>query len=258
MEAMLFDPARHEPLVDRRWDADAARAAIAAIVDDTLAACSPDGLWPPHPLDGHGSAQSAELYFGAAGVIYALDWLARAGAHDRAARFRRHVRRSARAQPRAGRRVDVATSIRCSWVARGFCSFAAASRLRLQRRTSSRCRSQRTPPILRSNSFGARRERCTRRSKCTSARARRAGRNSSAATREALARSFLFHPRARCHLWTQDFHGKHYVHLGAAHGFAGNAGAIIRGLPLLSEEERTWWIERIVQTAHATAMREGA
>ncbi|MGU3422838.1 hypothetical protein [Methylobacterium sp. D54C] len=63
---------RHFTPVYRPWDAREADAAIKAIVDDTLAHLDRERLWPVHPsddgvADGHGS-----LYFGAAGVIWAL------------------------------------------------------------------------------------------------------------------------------------------------------------------------------------------
>jgi hypothetical protein len=82
--AELFDPGVHEPLTDTSWDPDRARAAIHAIVADTEGAFTPDSLWPPHPLDEADDEppleRPATLYLGAAGVIWALDALQRAGA----------------------------------------------------------------------------------------------------------------------------------------------------------------------------------
>lgn len=78
----LFEAARHEPLTATPWRDDAARRALQAIVDDTLAAFEGDALWPSHPLDDPAPAgqRFSDLYFGAAGVIWALHWLAREGA----------------------------------------------------------------------------------------------------------------------------------------------------------------------------------
>ena len=78
----LFDPERHEPLLDVAWDAMRARAAIRAIVEDIEDAVEPDCTWPWHPLDEaapHEPRQKA-LYLGAAGVLWALWYLQRAGA----------------------------------------------------------------------------------------------------------------------------------------------------------------------------------
>jgi hypothetical protein len=76
----LFDPRRHLALAPEAWDAAVARAAIREIVDDTLERFDPDGFWPPHPLDEGAGQSPTSLYFGAAGVLWALDHLRRAGA----------------------------------------------------------------------------------------------------------------------------------------------------------------------------------
>ena len=80
----LFDPDKHEALSAQRWhDADA-RAAIGQIAAGSLAAFSPTGCWPPHPLDDPLSREAgpvaapalAGLYDGAGGVIWTLRQLA--------------------------------------------------------------------------------------------------------------------------------------------------------------------------------------
>lgn len=80
--SVLFSPARHEPLADRRFSEAAARTAIAAIAaraEHELDAV--DGLWPRDPADrlspGEGCASS--LYWGAAGIAWALDELGTEG-----------------------------------------------------------------------------------------------------------------------------------------------------------------------------------
>jgi hypothetical protein len=80
---MLFDPARHAPLVDVAWDAGRARSAIDAIVRDTIRTANADSLWPVHPEDKDGDTPAFyDLYLGASGVVWALDALRRAGATD--------------------------------------------------------------------------------------------------------------------------------------------------------------------------------
>jgi hypothetical protein len=71
---VLFDPASHEPLVETPWDADAARAAVAAIADDAEAALRPGEWWPWHPLDRQPGDPDVVhgIYLGAAGVLLAL------------------------------------------------------------------------------------------------------------------------------------------------------------------------------------------
>lgn len=89
---MLFDPARHEPLQPIAWDAARARAAIEAIVRDTEARCVPGRWWPLHPRDvdpGEDAQQvSPSLYYGAAGVVWALRYLEAVGAVRRGGGWR--------------------------------------------------------------------------------------------------------------------------------------------------------------------------
>jgi lantibiotic modifying enzyme len=61
-----------------------------------------------------------------------------------------------------------------------------------------------------------------------------------------------------CRLWDQELYGRRSTYLGAGHGFAGTAGAIVRGLSLVPRAQRTEWVERFVTTTLATATREGA
>jgi hypothetical protein len=82
----MFQRTRHFTPAFRPWDEVEAKAAIAEIAADAVSILDPTTLWPAHPMDdgvrdGHGS-----LYFGAAGVIWALDYLRRehviSDAHD--------------------------------------------------------------------------------------------------------------------------------------------------------------------------------
>jgi hypothetical protein len=82
---MLFEQERHEPLTPTIWDESSARATIERIVKDTTDRFTPKKLWPVHPLDivsGVLLQPFKMLYFGAAGVIWALDYLARVGATE--------------------------------------------------------------------------------------------------------------------------------------------------------------------------------
>jgi lantibiotic modifying enzyme len=79
---LLFDPSNHEPLVGAAWDEGRVRAAIAGIADRTDAAFDAEALWPAHPLDEEEGPlpRVASIYLGAAGVIWGLLELERAGA----------------------------------------------------------------------------------------------------------------------------------------------------------------------------------
>src|SRR4051794_26253992 len=73
---MLFDPRKHAPLIDSRWDAAKAKDTIAEIVAGAHAALG-ERWWPVHELDyeigdpevWHG------VHMGAAGVMLALERL---------------------------------------------------------------------------------------------------------------------------------------------------------------------------------------
>jgi lanthionine synthetase-like protein len=70
---VLYDPAQFEPLLDEPWEAERVERAISAIVADADAAFEPAGLWPAHEWDGWQAALPMKnLYFGAAGVVWAL------------------------------------------------------------------------------------------------------------------------------------------------------------------------------------------
>jgi len=79
----MYEEARHEPLIELEWDEGQARTAIDRIVRDTHAHFDSQKLWPVHPLDQFGEDHTKPfkmLYFGAVGVIWALDYLNRIGA----------------------------------------------------------------------------------------------------------------------------------------------------------------------------------
>jgi hypothetical protein len=74
---------------------------------------------------------------------------------------------------------------------------------------------------------------------------------------EQLWRTWLPSDHAPCHLWTQDLYGSIVQLLGAGHGFAGNAYALLRGAALLPAERREELYDRCVETLRTTAVFEG-
>ena len=78
---MLFSPEAHETLTDEDWNAEAARATIAAVAADAEDAFH-DG-WPLHPrdvLEGEDASRRLRgIYDGGAGMVAGLDRLARGG-----------------------------------------------------------------------------------------------------------------------------------------------------------------------------------
>jgi hypothetical protein len=71
---------RHRALTHDAWREFAVRAAIEEIAADAIADFDPDTFWPGHPSDDGVQDGDASVYWGAAGVIWALDYLHRIGA----------------------------------------------------------------------------------------------------------------------------------------------------------------------------------
>jgi hypothetical protein len=71
---------RHFPPNSTPWNEVEVRAAIREIAQDALSVFDPVSLWPAHPMDDGVPDGAACLYFGAAGCIWALDYLRRVGA----------------------------------------------------------------------------------------------------------------------------------------------------------------------------------
>src|SRR6478735_3910093 len=84
MRTMLFDANAHEPLVDEGWEPAAVERAIRTIAQDTEEALRGDEWWPVHPIDFEpGDPETFHgIYLGAAGIVWALHWLAKAGRYD--------------------------------------------------------------------------------------------------------------------------------------------------------------------------------
>jgi len=78
----LYNPAAHRPLEGEPWSESEARAAVEAIAADAIRAYrGPELLWPnaSADLDDEPDRPFRNVYFGAAGVAWALDLLARDG-----------------------------------------------------------------------------------------------------------------------------------------------------------------------------------
>jgi hypothetical protein len=71
---------RHRALVHDAWSEGAAQATIEEIAADAMAQFDPDNFWPAHPGDDGVGDGNPSFYMGAAGVIWALDYLHRIGA----------------------------------------------------------------------------------------------------------------------------------------------------------------------------------
>jgi hypothetical protein len=262
---VLFDPQRHEPLEAHAWDETCARDWIARYVDDAHATFSREHLWPTHPRDAGDDIADVPcpmLYFGAAGVIWALDHLARAGATAAPSDFASVVaeleaRNTALVEPwgygvegllmgRSGIRLlhyrlaadrpDADTAAIAASIAASVAKNAGHPSLELLWGSPSTMHVALTMHEWTGETRWAELFR---------------------ADAHKLRDSFLPAMDAPCRIWTQDLYGKKTRYTGAGHGFAGTASALIRGRALLPPESWAQWADDIVATTQAMAIREG-
>jgi hypothetical protein len=255
----LFDAKRHAPLAARAWDERAARAWIAEVADDAHRCFDPERLWPSHPLDLDGrpdDGPSTSLYGGAAGVIGALETLAERGY-------------AARQRDYAHGMVDLVARnaldmTREQWGTESYMIGQSGVLLLAYRLARAAALADAIEASVRRNAThpadellwgvpGTMHVALAMHEWTGEARWAAAYREGVAHLRDA----FELDRDLACRLWTQDLYGGRVRYLGAAHGFAGNAQAILRGFPLLDEDARAWWRDEIVATTLRMATRDG-
>jgi hypothetical protein len=254
---MLFEPERHEPLRPHAWDDGRVHEALRAIVRDIERERTDDGGWPMHPLDDEGDTPPGgfrTLYIGHAGVLWALWFLQREGA--------------------VALSLDPVAGIERAHAAyldepgddgvRPSCYVGEAGLLLVQWcMTGSRAVEDRLYACVESNighpaneAFWGTAGTMGAAWHLWRATGQARWRALYLANVESLWRSWVFDEAARCHLWTQDIHGKTVQYLGAGHGFAGNAHALLRGAALLDEARRDELFRRCATTLAALARTE--
>lgn len=249
---MLFDPARHEPLNGGPWDADRVRERIRAMADDALQARRPDGQWPVHPLDHDGDDPPGgfkSLYLGSAGVLWTLWTLQRRGLVATDLDFAATIRQidaDYQAAPDTGQVVpsfflgEVGIDL-IHWRITGSPDVAdrlfAAVEANIPNPTNEALWAAPGTMVAAWHLWVA--------------TAEPRWRDLLAANIEQLWRTWTFDPAWQCHLWTQDLYGQVVQYLGAGHGFAGNAAALLQCASLLDDTRRAALHARCLQTLQA-------
>ncbi len=256
---MLHDPARHEALRPIAWDESRVRATIARIVADTIAAFSPEALWPMHPRDfepgDDPDAPFTNLYCGAAGVVWALDYLHAAGAAESPSlsghldAIRARHRRWLAAQDDVGAGSYLTGDLPLEMMAWGHAPSAE--------------RADAIAASIEANIDHPARELMLGSPGSMLASAlmhRRSGDERWAALFRRIARrlreQLLWSERQSCHYWSQDLYGRTVRYIDAVHGFAGTAGVLTRHRHLLPADDWTEWQRCIEATIRHTAIRE--
>ncbi len=75
----LFDPTRHYPLLQLDWHPDTVQQTISEIAHETITQLKTAPSLSSHPMDDQGSF-GGDLYFGKAGVLWAIHYLQTVGA----------------------------------------------------------------------------------------------------------------------------------------------------------------------------------
>ena len=259
---MLYEPARHEALQSIDWNEGQARDAIDRVVRDTEQAFSPDRYWPIHPrdLEAHydPALPSTTLYYGACGVIWALQYLQAVGATRLSRSYFDDIETLLsrnRASLKASGSEDFASYLMgdTSILMLSECAHHTASRadalaalIAANIDHPSRELMWGAPGTLLAALFLHER----------SGEARWAVLFRQTAA--SLWSQLEWSPEFACSYWTQDLYGQRSTYLGAAHGFVGAASPLICGRHLLDAHAWAAWQQCIVNTIERTANWEGA
>jgi len=254
---MLFDIERHEALTPTPWDADRAREALIAIVDDIERHQQADRTWPTHPRDDDEpkGLLHKSLYLGAAGVLWALHYLAREGAVQLCSTPAQSMDRVHAAYLESPDTGEVVPSYYLGEVG----ILLVAWRL-----TGSRDTAERLHACIEANIGNPTNE------ALWAAPGTMLGawhmlewtgeprwRELFLRNVEQVWRTWLPDDKSACHLWTQDMYGRIWQMLGAGHGFAGNIYPLLRGAALLAPDQRETLFERCETMLVSTALIEG-
>ncbi len=250
---MLFELNRHEPLVRTAWDGPRVREVIQSIVGDAERARGSNDNWPLHPLDDEGDEPRSgfkALYLGSAGVLWALSYLQREGAVDLTLDPTIAIERvtaAYRADPDTGSVVpsyflgEVGVLL-ATWLLTQ--SRAVADLIYVSVKANI--------PNTTNEALWAAPGTMLAAWHLWEATGEQRWRDLFLENVEQLWQTWILDPTAQCYLWTQDLYGKTVQYLGAGHGFAGNAFALLKGANLLDAERRDELYDRCVATLRAT------
>jgi len=249
---MLFDRDRHEPLAEERWNADRAAAAVEHIVERSRHAFERNGNFPTHPNDVGplAPAPSSGVYFGGAGIVWAL---AQLGVHLPAveAALEHFVRdtsasvESAEPDYRRGLLLGLAGPYAVASLLARNTAFADALHTLVRENASNRVLefmwgSPGTMLAARALHDATQEDRW---------------RAAFVACARELERSLTTSPSG-ARLWEQDLYGSKGFHVGAVHGFASNLAPLLAGRHWLADDERDRWVTLAMATTKATALIE--
>ena len=236
---MLYLPEAFEPLTDEPWDERRVRASIREIVADTDAAYGGDELWPADEWDGYEAAVPLKnLYIGAAGVVWALDALRRRGHAETRLDLADAATRTLaawRREPDFMSGLELPSRPQSALIAGETGILTVAWRLAPSAELADDLLAR-----VRENVGNETNELFWGVTGTLHTARAMAGWTGEERWREAWRESAdaLWAARDADGLWTQQLYGVTYRSLGAPHGTAGNAHALLRGGDLLAADRR--------------------
>jgi hypothetical protein len=256
---MLFDAARHEALAGEGWQPERVHDALQAIVEDMVGARLAAGHWPVHPLDLDGEAAPnsgfKSLYFGSAGVAWALWYLqrqgaARIGGFDALQAIEQAAAAYA-AEPDTG---EVVPSYFLGAAGIGLLQWRMGGDAGVADRLFDCVQSNIANPT--NEALWAAPGTLVAAWHLWRATGQARWRELLAANAEQVWRTWLPDAATGGWLWTQDMYGRITQYLGAGHGFAGNVYALLKCDSVLGDERRGLLHARAVQTLARTARHD--
>ena len=244
---MLWEVERHEPVIAQPWSETAARDAVCELARDAERAYSVDSLWPSHPADNVDGPERTCLYIGASGVAWALAQLGRRGALE--------TERDWLAEARRFVDVYVATpgehvpSLMLGEV--GVRMVADADHDRIYELIAANIHNEALELMW--GATGTMLPALFLFERTGDARWRELYLRNAEHLFETLAHYDDFD----VWMWTQRLYGEDVRLLGAGHGFAGNAFALLRGAELLSADQRAVLVECTLHTLQSVALHSG-
>jgi hypothetical protein len=248
----LYDPPRHEPLETAIWSSGRTRDAVAAICRDAENAFDAQRLWPLHPADAEpGDPPDGimrGLHVGAAGMLHGLQRLAQAGLHEPAIDAPTVVDGLHEAAVASPDEPDAGASLAVGSTGILLVAHRLAPSPELEDSLAS--------AIEANVDHGANEVMLGAPGTMLASRAMhaRTGEDRFARLWRASA-EVLLGRQDTDGLWTQDLYGKRRRYVGAAHGFAGCARALLHEPAWLDDPKGV--TTRAVQTARELAWKDG-
>ena len=258
---LLYEIERHERVSDMCWDEGRARFAIERIVADTQRGFDEEKLWPIHPFDRSPERPPDSLkpvYYGAAGVIWALTHLNEEGAialeRDYLPAVRGLLERN-RDDVRKYQSHEVTSYLTgdagillLNW------KLAPSENLALRIFSAIEANSQDPALGLAWGAPGTMLVALFMFERTGEPRWKDLFLRGS----EDLWQKWKYDEELRCYLWTHHLYGYSDKLVSGLHGFAANVFPLLRGRALLRPDRQEDLLARTYETLRATALRDGA